>query len=93
MGLGLEGVLDELLLDRRGALDGALMHDVLKKGAGDSADVDSAAALEAAVLDRDDRLADHRGDLGGGDDHAVLLADDAERASEVVEQDRALRVL
>ena len=48
---------------------------------------------EALVLDRDHRLLDDLRDLAGRDDHAVLLAEDAERVAEVVEQDRALRVL
>ena len=70
-----------------------LCADVLDERARDAADVDAAVGLKALVLDRDHRLLDDRRDLRGRDDHAVLLADDAERVAEVVEQDRALGVL
>ena len=65
VGLGLEGVLDELLLDRGGALDAALAADVGEQGAGDPAQVDAAVVVEALVLDRHHRLLDDRGDLAG----------------------------
>ena len=91
--LGLQRVLDELLLDRRGALDGASVDDVVDERARDPADVDAALGLEALVLDRDHRLLDDLGDLRGRDDHPVLLAEHADRVAEVVEQFRALLVL
>ena len=91
--LGLEGVLDELLLDRGGTLDAAFVQDVLDEGAGDAADVDAAVRVEALVLDRDHGLLGDAGDLIGGHDHAVLLAEDADRLAEIVEQDRAAGVL
>ena len=93
VGLGLERVLDELLLDRRGALDRAFVHDVLDERAGDPADVDAAVRLKALVLDRDHRLLDDRGDLRGRHDHPVLLADYPDRVAEIVEQHGALGVL
>ena len=63
MRLGLQRVLDELLLDRRGALDAAFVDDVLDERSRDAADVDAAVGLEALVLDRDHRLLDDRRDL------------------------------
>ena len=42
--------------------------------------------VEALVLDRDHRLLDDLRDLAGGDDHAVLLAEHADRVAEVVVQ-------
>ena len=93
MRLRLQGVLDELLLDRGGALDGALAHDVLDERARDAADVDAGVGLKALVLDRDHGLLDDRRDLRRGDDDAVLLADDADGMAQVVEQHGAARVL
>ncbi len=82
--LGLKRVLDELLLDRGGALHGASVQDVLDERAGDAADVDPAVGLEALVLDRDHRLLDDLRDLFGRDDHAVLLAEHADGVADVV---------
>src|SRR5215208_7177181 len=62
--LGGERVLDELLRDRRAALHHALVDDVLPQGAADAAQVVALVGVEAAVLDRDDRLLQDRGDLG-----------------------------
>ena len=92
MGLGLERVLDELLLDRGGALDAAVVADVGPQRTGDPAQVDAAVVVEALVLDRDHRLLDDRGDLGRCEDHAVLLAEDPDGVTEVVVQERALLV-
>ncbi len=50
------GVLDELLRDRRAALDDTLRLDVLPEGARDAARVDAVVLVEALILDRDDRL-------------------------------------
>ena len=61
--LGLEGVLDELLGDRRGALRGAVAEDVLDQGAADALEVDAAVLVEARVLDRDHGVLDVGGDL------------------------------
>ncbi len=91
--LRLQRVLDELLLDRGGALHGASVRDVVHERACDPADVDPAVGLEALVLDRDHRLLDYAGDLFGRDDHPVFLAEHADRMSEVVVQGRALLVL
>ena len=91
--LGLERVLDELLLDRRGALHGAFVLDVIDERARDAADVDPAVRLEALVLDRDHRLLDDPRDLFGRHDHPVLLAEHADRVAEVVVQVGALLVL
>ena len=55
--------LYELLRDRRGALDGLLLLDVLDGRARDAADVDAVVGVEAAVLDRDDRVLHHRCDF------------------------------
>ena len=63
--LGLEGVLDELLLDRGGALDAAFVQDVLDERPGDPADVHAAVGVEALVLDRDRRLLDACGIWAG----------------------------
>src|SRR3712207_9047109 len=68
-------VLDELLGDRRPALDELLLADVGPDGARDAAHVDAAVLPEAAVLDRDDRLLDDGRDLLRLDD------DPAERKS------------
>ena len=57
--LGGERVLDELLRDRRAALHHALVDDVLPQGAADAAQVVALVGVEAAVLDRDDRLLHH----------------------------------
>ena len=54
--LGGERVLDELLRDRRAALHAPAGGDVLPQGAADAAQVDALVRVEAAVLDRDDRL-------------------------------------
>ena len=58
-------VLDELLRDRRAALDDALLADVLPERAADAAHVDAVVLEEALVLDRDDRLAHDRRDVLG----------------------------
>jgi hypothetical protein len=55
-----ERVLDELLRDRRTALDDALLLNVRPDGAQDAAEVDAAMLVEAAVLDVDDRMLDPR---------------------------------
>ena len=68
------GVLDELLRDRRAALDDRLVLDVGRERAPDRPHVDAAVVVEALVLDGDDRLLHDRGDLVGLQDHAALLA-------------------
>ena len=49
-------VADELLGDRRAALDDAALAQVAPGGAGDALVVDAAVLVEAPVLDRDRRL-------------------------------------
>ena len=56
-------VLDELLGDRRAALDDVLRADVGPDRAGHALDVDALVLPEAAVLDGDDRLLHHGRDL------------------------------
>ena len=72
--LGGERVLDELHRDRRAALHGLLVAHVLPQRAADAAQVDAGVRVEAAVLDRDDRLLHVRGDLVGLDEVALLVA-------------------
>ncbi len=93
MGLVLESDLDELLLDRRGAFDGARLDDVVYEGPRDRLQVDPAVGSEALVLDRDDRVLDDHRDLGRFDQELVLLAQDADRVALVVQQERVARVL
>ena len=68
------GVLDELLRDRRSALDDLSVSHVLPEGARHSADVDPLVLEEALVLDRDDRLAHDRRDVVRADEDAALVA-------------------
>ena len=68
------GVLDELLRDRRAALDDRLAADVGPEGASDAADVDAVVVEEALVLGRDDRLAHDRSDVLGADEDAALVS-------------------
>ncbi len=73
--LGLDvRVLDELLCDRRAALDDLLVADVGPHGPEDAAQVDAAVLVEAPVLDRDDRLLHDRRDLVGTEDGAGLVS-------------------
>ena len=67
-------VLDELLRDRRAALDDALLPDVGPQRARDAADVDPVVLPESAVLHRDDGLDHARRDLVPLDQHAALVA-------------------
>ena len=67
-------VLDELLRDRRAALDDALLADVLPEGARDPAQVDTVVLVEALILDRDDRLAHERRDVCRADEDAALVS-------------------
>ena len=72
--LGGERELHELLRDRRGALQRLAGGDVLDGRAGDAAQVDAAVGVEAAVLDRDDRVLHHGRDLGLGEVDPALGA-------------------
>ena len=56
-------------------------EDVLVKRAGDALVVDAAVLVEAAVLDRDNRLLHHRGDLARLDEDPALVV--GERGSRV----------
>ena len=74
------GVLDELLGDRRAALDRAVARHVRPEGARHAAHVDAAVLVEALVLGRDDRVLHPRVDPGRGDDDPRLLAAQDRRA-------------
>jgi hypothetical protein len=67
-------VLDELLGDRRPALDEILRADVGPDGSEHPLSVDAPVLPEAAVLDGDDRLLHERRDLVGADDDPALRA-------------------
>jgi hypothetical protein len=67
-------VLDELLRDRRAALDDSLVAHVLPERSRDTAHIDAVVLVEALVLDGDDRLAHDRRDVLGADEHAALVA-------------------
>ncbi len=87
--LGGERVLDELLRDRRAALDGLLRAHVLPQRAADAAHVDALVRVEAAVLDRDDRVLHHGRDLLLAEEDALLVAgQDADAAAAAVEDHR-----
>ena len=83
---GGQGVLDELLGDRRCALASAA-GDVGDKRAGDAPDVHAGVRPEPLVLDGDDRLAHVRSKLAEGVDHLVVgRLEDADLAPVVVVQ-------
>ena len=67
-----ERVLDELLRDRRAALHDLLVRHVGPDRPQDAVEVDAAVLEEALVLDGDDRLLHHVGDLVRAD-HAPVL--------------------
>ena len=69
-------VADELLGDRRAALDDAARLDVAPERAGDAFGVDAAVVVEPAVLDRDRGLREPRRDLLERDDLPVPLRRD-----------------
>jgi len=84
-------VLDELLGDRRAALNALTTRDVGPDGTGDPAQVETAVLIEALVLHGDDRLLHHGRDLTGADDHARLrAAQDGEDGMTVVGVDVAV---
>ena len=60
-------VLDELLRDRRAALDDCLVSDVGPDRTEDAAIVDTLVLPEAAVLDRDDTMSDEYAEAGAAD--------------------------
>ena len=80
-GVAVVGVLDELLGDRRAALDGAAVGDVGPERAQDAAQVDPAVLVEALVLDRDDRVLDPGRDVGRGDDRPAPASRAGSRGS------------
>ena len=87
--LGGERVLDELLGDRRAALDRLLGQDVLVERAADAAEVDAVVGVEALVLDRDDRVLHHRRDLALLEQDPLLVAGQAaERLAAAVDDHR-----
>jgi hypothetical protein len=67
-------VLDELLRDRRAALDEFLVADVGPGRAHDAAEVDSLVLPVAPVLDGDDRLLHDGGDLLRAHEHPALVS-------------------
>ena len=69
-------VADELLRDRRAALDDLARAHVLPERARDALDVDAAVLVEAPVLDRDRRLRHPRADLAERHRLAVPLGRD-----------------
>jgi hypothetical protein len=72
-------VLDELLRDRRAALDEPFVADVGPGRAQDPFEVDTAVLPEAPVLDRHNGLLHHRGDLvRAHDDTAFVPVEDGE---------------
>ena len=81
-------VLDELHRDRRAALDRLLGAHVRVERAADAAQVDAGVGVEAAVLDRDDRLLHHGRDLLGLQEDPLLVAGQhAERLAVAIGQD------
>ena len=87
-------VLDELLRDRRAALDGALVPDVRPERARHAADVDAAVLPEALVLGGDDRLLHPRRDRRAGhEDAALRAAEDGEDRVPVAGVDVAVDLL
>jgi hypothetical protein len=71
--LGVEGVLHELLGDRRAALHRLLALHVLPEGARDAGVVDALVLVEAPVLDRDHGVLHVRRDLRLPQQDAVLV--------------------
>jgi hypothetical protein len=89
--LRLERVLDELLGDRRGALDRAAGKDVLLERPGDAEEVDAAVLVEALVLDRDHGLLERGGDFVRLDEDPLLVAGQGRQRRAVAgEDDRVL---
>ncbi len=91
--LRLRRVLDELLGDRRAALDGLAGRDVLPQRAPDAADVDAVVLVEALILDRDDRVLHVRRDLARRDDDPALVGERREVGPVDVGEQRVLRLL
>ena len=88
------GVLDELLRNRRATLDDAFGLDVLYEGACHAAGVNAVVFVEPLILDRDDRLAHDRGDVGDvSEEHAALLtAKDREHRAAIRRVDHAIEL-
>ncbi len=78
-------VLDELLRDRGATLDDALRAHILPERAHDAASVDAVVLVEAAILDRDDRLPHDRRDVVDvlDEDAALLAAEHGEHGAAV----------
>ena len=72
--VAVERVLDELLRDRRAALDDALAANVRDERAADATEVDPVVLPEAPVLDCDDRVPHRVGDLVVADQRPRLRA-------------------
>ena len=84
-------VADELLRDRRAALDHLAPVQVAPGGADDALVVDAAVLVEAAVLDRDRRLHDPRADLLQRHRLAVVLRRDRPEQRAVGRVDERVR--
>src|SRR5436190_8509750 len=84
-------VADELLRDRRAALDDSAGAQVLRRGAEDALVVHAAVLVEAAVLDRDGRLGHPAARPGERDRLAVLLGGYRAEESAVVRVDERVR--
>src|SRR3546814_10486771 len=62
-----EGVLGELLGDRAAAFDHPAGHEIVDRRARDALRIDPPMAVEAPILDREERLADVRRQFSGVD--------------------------
>jgi hypothetical protein len=89
----LRRVLDELLRDRRAALDGAAVADVGPQRARGAAQVDAVVLVEALVLDRDDRVLHRQRDVRRRDDDPALVGERCEVVAADVDEQRVLGAL
>src|SRR5215212_4847955 len=81
----------ELHRDRGAALHGLARREVLDRRAHDALVVDALALVEALVLDRDRRVLDHVGDLGGAQRQVQLLGlDEPQRLAVSCEDARVI---
>jgi len=84
-------VADELLRDRRAALDDLARADVLVESAGDADGVHTAVRVEPAVLDRNGRARHPRADLRAGDGLAIALGRNRAEQRAVTRVDERVR--
>ena len=76
-----QGLLDQLLGDGGAALDHRPRQHVAEQGPGGALDVQAAVLVEARVLDVDQGLQHHRGDLLGRHGHPVVPVEPGDRRS------------